>query len=95
MTKDYIIINRYGNPVCFNNGDIIVYGDKQEASDDLYKTDIGLATIAYSIENGVQIATVFSTTDKNKKLGQFTYSDIENNFQEKLKKFVKTLHNWC
>ena len=95
MVKDYIIINRYANPVCFNNGDIIVYGDKQEASDDLYKTDIGLATIAYSIENGIQTATVFSTTDKHKQLGTFTYSDTENNFQEKLKEFVKTLHNWC
>ena len=89
MGKDYIIINRHGRPVRFNYGDIIIYGDYEEAVDDLDKTDIGLSSIDYSTgENGVQIATVFAPRNKNKIIGTFTYSDKENNFQEKLKKFV-------
>jgi len=37
---DYIIIKENGKPLCFDDGEMVVYGSYEEAKDDLNKTDL-------------------------------------------------------
>lgn len=37
---DYIIIKEDGRPLRFNDGEMVVYGNYEEAKDDLSRTDL-------------------------------------------------------
>lgn len=87
MEKDYIIIQSDGTPTQFIDEEIIIYGDYEEAKSDNYPDDMGICTIAYRIENGIQIAYV-SKPNSDVLLGSFDYDDKIDNFQVRLKEFL-------
>ena len=87
MEKDYIIIQWDGTPTHFMDEEIIIYGDYEEAKSDNYPDDMGICTIAYRIENGIQIAYV-SKPNSDVLLGSFDYDDKIDNFQDRLKTFL-------
>lgn len=43
---DYIIIKENGKPLCFNDGEMVVYGNYEEAKNDLNKTDLCVMSLA-------------------------------------------------
>lgn len=87
MEKDYIIIQSDGTPTQFMDEEIVIYGDYKEAKSDNYPDDMGICTIAYRIENGIQIAYV-SKPNSDVLLGSFDYDDKIDNFQDRLKTFL-------
>lgn len=89
MEKDYIIIQSDGTPTQFMDEEIVIYGDYEEAKSDFYPSayDMGICTITYKIENGIQIAYV-SKPNSDTLLGSFDYDDKIDNFQVRLKEFL-------
>ena len=87
MEKDYIIIQFDGTPTQFMDEEIVIYGDYEEAKSDNYPDDMGICTITYKIENGIQNAYV-SKPNSDILLGSFDYDDKIDNFQVRLKEFL-------
>ena len=86
--KDYIIIAANNKPLHFESGDIVIYNDFVELIHDLRHDDAAIVCIEYSKDkNGTQTATLLIGAAYN--IGSFTYSDKENNFQDKLKEFCE------
>lgn len=88
MENDYIIIESDGTPAQFMDEEIVIYGDYEDAKSDNYPDDMGICTIAYRLENGIQIAYV-SKPNSDVLLGAFDYDDKIDNFQVRLKEFLK------
>lgn len=88
--EDYIIIENDGYPLTFADATIVVYGDKQEALDDLGGDDMGISVLRYGGRNkGFQDVTVFKPCS-NEIHGTFTYNfRLEEDFQKCLKSFIK------
>lgn len=87
---DYIIIDENNKPLVFEDGDIIVYGSKEEAMDDFSdNSDSAIVSIDYDTYNGKETATLY--LDGN-VIGWFSYDirydDDETEFQSKLKKVI-------
>lgn len=79
---DYIIIKEDKTPLCFENGYIIVYGDKEEANGDTIASDWGTIEIEY--ENNS--ATLYWHGDI---VGWFEYdTNNEDDYQSKLKEAI-------
>lgn len=93
MENDYIIIQSDGTPAQFMDEEIYIYGDYEEAKSDIYPDDMGICEIDYRVENGIQIAYV-SKPDNDALLGSFDYDDKIDNFQVRLKEFLKE-HPLC
>lgn len=86
---DWIIIQSNGEPVRFDDGRIMVYGDLSEAKDDLFGTDIGLVRIvSYQMPDGVKEGSVFFGDEY---IGSFSYTEDENSddFQKELDLFLR------
>lgn len=83
---EYIILDAGGTAIQFSNGDIVVYGDLQEAKDDMMANDI---LVSYCPDNGggtddsVQNCKMMGV-DNNVEYGDFVLR-ADDDFQEKLK----------
>ena len=98
MQVDYIIIQANGEPLRHNgaDSDIIVYGDGDEALDDLYQEDLGMCAITYDKTGEKPVAKVHSLDGRPKSavIGEFTYDDSKeadgdtSDFQRKLTDFI-------
>lgn len=99
MQVDYIIIQANGEPLRYNvadNRDIIVYGDGDEALDDLYQEDLGMCAITYDKTGEKPVAKVHSLDGRPESavIGEFTYDDSKeadgdtSDFQDKLTDFI-------
>ncbi|MBP5722093.1 MAG: hypothetical protein J6X18_00715 [Bacteroidales bacterium] len=91
MENDYIIIDCMGHAVDFEDSDIVIYGDYEEAFEDLSRDDMGLVKIEYSKDaHGNDTAIVSEPARYHKLHGVFTFDDnSENEFQTALKKFLE------
>jgi len=82
---DYIIVEKNGKPLHFPDGDVIIYGDKQEAINDCTRGD-KLAQLDYQFNGAFEIVIV---SNENGIIGQFNcFKGNEANFQTQLWDFV-------
>lgn len=82
MDMDYIIIKEDKTPLCFDDNTIIVYGEKQDALEDLSTTDCGLVEVEYD----GNAATLYFDGEI---VGWFEYdTDNEDDYQNKLKEAI-------
>ena len=91
MGTDYFIVDKFGKPVTFESGEIVIYGDELEAYTDLAADDMGLVKIDYSKDAHENDTAIVSEPARYHKLhGVFTFDDnSENDFQAALKKFLE------
>lgn len=86
---DYIILDAGGTAIQFSSGDIVIYGDEQEAREDMRSDDI-LVSISYCSDNGggtddsVQHYCQTQGVDNNKEYDDFVLR-VGDNIQDKLK----------
>ena len=79
---DYIIITEDKTPLCFEDGNVIVYGEKKEAMDDTTCSDWGVMEVEYEDNT----STLYWNGDV---VGWFEYdTDDEDDYQSKLKESI-------
>ena len=79
---DYIIITEDRTPLCFENGYIVIYGDKEDAVNDSTASDWGIVEIEYESNT----ATLYWHGDV---VGWFEYDiEDEDDYENKLKESV-------
>lgn len=63
--EDYIILKTNNEALCFENGDIIIYGDKEEAEEDKTNGEKVIAIPRYLTDNNYNINFYLKKTLKN------------------------------
>ena len=82
MDKDYVIIKDDKTPFCFENGDVVVYGEKVDAIYDTICSDWGIMEVEY--DNNT--STLYWQGDM---VGWFDYDpNNEADYQSKLKESI-------
>ena len=85
---EYIILDAGGTALQFSDGDIVIYGDEQDAREDMRSDDI-LVGISYCPDNGggsddsVLCYCKAEGVDNNKEYGDFVLRDGDT-LQDKL-----------
>ena len=85
MNADYFIIDNSNEVLCCSDNTITIYGDKQEAIDEMMTTD-KLGTLLYHKDkDGNRIAEVYIDSSY---VGEFADDDKDAMFQHNFKQFL-------
>ena len=99
LGTDYMVIQFDGTPLAFTDedvmGEIVIYGDLEEALIDYNpeENDLGISSIYYFDEDGISVAFI-TKPGSEQILGSFNYDEKQDNFQTRLKTFLKE-HPFC
>lgn len=92
---DYIIIQDNGEPVRFPNGDVVVYGNYQECTEDTFEGDKIVQIDFMQVEDDIHVAEVFLFGNESNYTDCFYYNEsVDDDYQKELQAFLKE-HKIC